>query len=89
MDSYAVYLHERIHSRRPLSGRKRDKVMRFVRELADDPFRRGDYQDKDSAGHELQVKIVGGEAITYWADHAVKEIKIINIQPADRPQPND
>jgi hypothetical protein len=35
------------------------------------------------AGHEIQVMVVGDHAVSYWADHAVCEIKVINIQPAD------
>jgi hypothetical protein len=36
----------------------------------------------DDVGRSLEVKIVGPYAITYWADHAVKEIKVINVEPA-------
>ena len=35
------------------------------------------------AGHEIQVMVVGDHAVSHWADHAVCEIKVINIQPAD------
>jgi hypothetical protein len=59
----------------PRSPRKREETMRFIRKLADDPYRRRDYQDRDNAGHILEVKILNDHAITFWADHAVREIK--------------
>lgn len=56
--------------------------MKFLRRLADDPYTVGDFKDSDEIGRPLEVKLVGPHAITYWADHAVKEIKVINVEPA-------
>jgi hypothetical protein len=84
MRPYAVYLHERILVHTPKRGRQRELIMQFVRELGSAPFRNGDFQDLDDAGHELEIKIIGNYAITYWADHAAREVKVINVQSADK-----
>jgi hypothetical protein len=83
MRRYSVYLHESALRNAPRRGRNRERVMAFIFSLGDDPHRRGDYEDRDEAGHEIQVTVVGDHAVSYWADHAVCEIKVINIQPAD------
>jgi hypothetical protein len=83
MRPYAVYLHESVLQSTPRSGSRRDRIMKFIRQLGENPFQRGDYQDKDEAGNEIQVKIISDYAISYWPDHAVREIKIVNVQPAD------
>jgi hypothetical protein len=84
MRPYAVYLHSSVLAQTPRSGTKRTRVMQFIHSLSEDPFHSGDFQDRDEAGHEIEVKIVGDHAVSYWADHAVREIKVINIQPADK-----
>jgi hypothetical protein len=32
----------------------------------------------------VQIKIIGDYALTYWADHPVKEVKVTKIELADR-----
>ena len=65
---------------------KRDRVLipSFLERLAQDPFQRGDYDERDEAGRSIQIKIVSKYALTYWADHAVKEVKVTKVEPADR-----
>ena len=84
MRRYAVYLHERVLAQAPRSGAARERIMTFVRQLADDPHRKGDYRTRDEVGRDLEVTIVGNHAVTFWTDHAACEIKILNLQPADR-----
>jgi hypothetical protein len=36
-----------------------------------------------SAGRIIRIKIVGSYAVTFWADHAAREIKITDIRSAD------
>jgi hypothetical protein len=49
-------------------------------ELAQNPFRNGDYIDQDPVGRPVQVILIGNRALCYWADHAVKEVKIIDLR---------
>lgn len=52
--------------------------------MASDPLKTGDYEERDEIGRPVAIKIVGEYALTYWADHAVKEIKVTRIEKADR-----
>jgi hypothetical protein len=43
----------------------------------------GDFVETDDTGRPLQVKLHGKHLITYWPDHAVKEIRIVAIESGD------
>ncbi len=58
--------------------------MRFIRSLANNPNTVGDFAEKDDASRIVQVKVVGRHAVTFWADHAVSEIKVTHIKSADK-----
>jgi mRNA-degrading endonuclease RelE of RelBE toxin-antitoxin system len=82
---YEIFLRsEVIDSLRGIRATPRKLVARFIDSLALDPFAEGDYVVKDSSDRDIHIKIVGEYAVTYWADHPVKEIKIIDIRSADR-----
>ncbi|MEK7683832.1 MAG: hypothetical protein AAB466_00250 [Verrucomicrobiota bacterium] len=67
-----------------LSGRQRDLFIRFFRALADDPFQVGDETFLDSTGREIQKKRFARWLVSYWPDHAVKEVRIVGVQLATR-----
>ncbi len=83
MRPYAIYISEAALNSAPRSGRQRERLMQFIRSLADNPNTSGDFSEPDDARRTVQVKIVGRYAITFWADHAVSEIKITHIKTAD------
>ena len=64
--------------------RDREAILSFLEGLAKDPFQRGDYEEHDEVGRPIQIKIVSKYALTYWADHGVKEVKVTKLEPADR-----
>jgi hypothetical protein len=80
----AVFINEQVLATAPRSGRQRESVMQFIRSLANHPDSAGDFTEKDNAGRPVQVKIIGRYAISYWADHAVSEVKITHIKSADK-----
>jgi hypothetical protein len=59
-------------------------ILSFLESLSSDPFRRGDYEEHDDVGRPVQIKIIGNFALTYWTDHAVKEVKVTRVERADR-----
>ena len=59
-------------------------IMGFLSSLGRNPFAVGDFSEEGNAGRTVQVKVVGRFAITFWADHAVSEVKVTHIKPADR-----
>ena len=84
MRPYAIYINEAALASAPKSGGQRQKVMDFIRSLADNPNAIGDFSEKDGAGRTMQVKVIGRYALTFWADHAVSEIKVTHIKLADQ-----
>lgn len=60
--------------------RDRENVLTFLGGLAIHPERRGDFTERDASDRILQVGRTGRWLITYWSDHAVKEIRIVRIE---------
>ena len=84
MQPYAAYINEAALGSVPRSGLQREKVMNFIRFLADNPNTTGDFSEPDDAHRTVQVKIIGRYAVTFWAAHAVSEIKVTHIKSADK-----
>ncbi len=66
------------------AGAERERILAFLESLANHPESPGDYTVLDDAGRSVQIKIIGDCALTYWADHAVNEVKVTTIEKADR-----
>jgi mRNA-degrading endonuclease RelE of RelBE toxin-antitoxin system len=64
--------------------RKRDQreITQLMDELGKNPFRKEDYVESDEIGRPIQVIIIGRYALYYWSDHAVKEIKVVDLKLA-------
>jgi hypothetical protein len=83
VESYRVLISiEVLQLERPSRG-DRDLMLSFLASLEKDPSRRGDYEELDEVGRPVQIKVLGKIAITYWTDHAVKEIKVTKVEKAD------
>lgn len=52
--------------------------------LSLNPFRAGDYVEPDEVGRPVQVMVVGNRAVYFWADHAIKEVKVTDLKFAGR-----
>lgn len=83
MRPYAVFIHEQALAATPHSTAQCEPLMKFVRSLAANPNTTGDFAERDNTGRTVQVKLVGRYAITFWADHAVSEVKVTHIKSAD------
>jgi hypothetical protein len=66
--------------------RRREQLLitQFFEQLASDPFRAGDYVERDEIGRPIQVVMVGKCAVFFWADHPVNEVKVVDLKPAGR-----
>jgi hypothetical protein len=84
MRPYQVYINQEALASAPRSGPPRKAVMDFIHSLARDPYSTGDFAEQDLVGRTVHVKIVGRFAITFWADHAVSEVKVTHIKQADK-----
>ncbi len=86
MKPYAVYLRiEAAELLKAVAAQHRRRIEGYIDSLAGNPFRTGDYAETDSVGRPIQIKILGNFAVAFWADHAVKEIKVVAIVRADGP----
>ncbi len=86
MDPYQLFLRfESAEILRKLRLSQRIEIFSFIDSLKTRPDSQGDYSETDETGREVEIKIVGGYAITYWPDHAVKEVKVADVRRADRP----
>jgi hypothetical protein len=61
----------------------RRTLLGFLDKLRNNPHLAGDFAETDDTGRPLQVKLHRQFLITFWADHAVKEVRIVEIEPAD------
>ena len=57
-------------------------ITRLIEGLADNQFGQGDYVERDDVGRPIQVLIVGRHAVCFWANHADKEVKVLDLKPA-------
>jgi hypothetical protein len=83
MRAYTVFINEQTLAGLLQSGMNRERVMKFIRSLANNPNTPGDFSEQDNSGRAVQVKVIARYAVTFWADHAVSEIKVTHIKPAD------
>jgi hypothetical protein len=65
-------------------GRERQRFLAFLSEICRNPYKKGDFIQFDNTGREIEGVIIDRFAILYWADHAVKEVKIVEIRYADK-----
>jgi hypothetical protein len=70
----------------PRSGRRRGAVLGMLARLSENADLGGDFEINDpETSRPFQVSCVAGFAITWWIDHPVLEVKIIDIREAPRP----
>ncbi len=67
-----------------LKSPARQRLFSWLEALANDPSRDGDFIHRGSDDRDWQVAILGPHAVVWWVDHAVSEVKIVAIRPADR-----
>ncbi len=62
-----------------LPRRKQKRVLRLLFQLAEHPGQLGDYSTRDEDGREIQHLMVGDWHFSFWADHAVRELRVTEI----------
>ena len=81
---YALVLNEAAARVLAISSRPLQRQVSTILEgLKADPFRSGDFQQADATGRIHQVALLGDWLVTYWSDHAVREIRIVNLEWID------
>jgi mRNA-degrading endonuclease RelE of RelBE toxin-antitoxin system len=81
--TYRVFLaREVVETLRKLPLRQRQELTKFIVSLEDSPFQQGDYTERDDVDRRIEISILSRYALCYWADHAVKEVKVVDLRPA-------
>jgi hypothetical protein len=80
---YELYIRREVFQvLEDVSESAREKTLRFMEILSVDPFREGDFASHDDTGRKVQVKLVGEYALYYWADHAAREVRLLDLVDA-------
>lgn len=74
---------EAVHAFAGLSAKSRQRVMHFCGYLARYPRLVGDYQESGRSGRIYELTLIDDLLITWWADHAEREIRIIRLERID------
>jgi hypothetical protein len=62
-----------------LPKRRQKEVIALARQLAAHPRVRSDYSLPDESGREIEHLMIENFVFSYWLDHAVREIRITDI----------
>lgn len=62
----------------------RAQLIFWLEALGRDVSIKGDFTTRGTDERDWQVAILGPHAVVWWIDHAVSEIKVVTIRPADR-----
>ena len=55
-------------------------INQWVDRIERTPSAPGDYTEQDADGRELQVIVLHQLTITYWPDHATREVRAVRIE---------
>ncbi len=61
------------------AGRDRRKLLAWFDELATHPFLPADYEENTPSGRRVSVALREQWLITYWPDHAIQRVWIVEI----------
>ena len=63
-----------------LTRRQRHQVESFLDLLANAPGQSGDFHELDALGRRHEVKALDDAIVTWWVDHAAREIRVVEIE---------
>ena len=79
-DYYEILLKRKVHDElKQIQGNRRRAIEKFIDTISDNPFEEGDFSETDRDGRIVHCKIIRDYAITFYPDHAVKEVKVIEL----------
>lgn len=61
--------------------RQRELLLRAFAQLADAPSTHADFVERPAGQHPVSVTRLGHWLISWWPDHAVKVIRIVDVCP--------
>ena len=80
MDAYEPVLSARaLAALLSFSKKKQKELSDSLYRLASTPSQPGDYCFPDESDRKVQYMLIGNYVIGYWPDHAMKELRIVEI----------
>lgn len=84
MAPYSLVLHEEAARRLAAASRvEQRRVGVILDELKGAPFRKGDLREQDARGRDNEILLTGDWLVTFWVDHAVREIRVVRLESAE------
>jgi len=62
------------------SKRRRIEILAELERLAREPFAEPDLEETGPSGRKFAIRVCERIILTYWVDHAVKEVRVIRIE---------
>jgi hypothetical protein len=59
---------------------QRDQVTELLTRLRRQPFMQGEFREADDTGSTNEVILAGDVLVFFWADHAVKTIRVAKLE---------
>jgi len=79
--AYSVILHPQAWATlSTISGTRRRQLLAVLDQLMADPFRQGTFRQRDQSGRTNEIALLDDWLVTYWVDHAVREIRVIALE---------
>ena len=83
MTDYRVFLAAEVIEFADREGLDRRDFVAFLRGIAAAPHKESDYTEADESGRSIEIKIYRNYAVMFYFDHAVRELKVTDIETAD------
>jgi hypothetical protein len=84
VDAYALVLSEPATRTLVTATRAEQRRLAVILDqMKADPFRQGDLRESDAQGRVNEVVVAGEWIVTYWPDHAVRELRIIRLEQVE------
>jgi hypothetical protein len=81
VDAYELVLSEAAAMTLATASRPAQRKLAVILEgVKATPFRAGDLQERDAQGRVNEVLVVGEWLVTYWLDHAVRELRVVRLE---------
>jgi hypothetical protein len=74
---------EAVHAFTALPAKSRQKTLQACEHLARHPRQSGDYREPGADGRPYEVKLFDDLLLTWWVDHAAREVRIVRLERID------